>query len=81
MPKIKKPGRFTARIIEALNWSSTDLPLKQVADKMDIKPGGVRSLIRNAREISGRHSLVALFRKAVEDGDIVIAVKNSGEPD
>lgn len=75
MPKSKIPDKFTPRIIEAINWSSTDLPVKLVADKMSIKPGGVRSLIRNARAISGKHSICTLFRKAVEDGDITLTIK------
>jgi DNA-binding CsgD family transcriptional regulator len=75
MPKRKQPGIFTPRIIEVLDYSSRDLPVKLVADKMGIKPGGVRSHLRIGREISGLHLLCALFRKAVEDGNIVLKIK------
>jgi hypothetical protein len=70
MPKRKIAGEFTARIIEALELSAKDNSDKMIADAFGIKKKGVESIFRRARDISGLHTRIALYNKAVDDGKI-----------
>ena len=78
MPKKPTKGAFTPRIIETLELKSRDLSNKRIAEKMFISEEAVKSNLKRGREISGLHEVCAMFRKAVEDGDIIIDVKKYG---
>jgi DNA-binding NarL/FixJ family response regulator len=75
MPKIKTFGKFTPRVVEAIDWASRDLSAKMIADKMGISKNGVESLFREARDTSRLHTRAAMVRKAIEDGQILIEIK------
>ena len=70
MPKTKIPGEFTPRIIEALKLSALDYSDKMIANKIGIKETEVESIFRRARAISGLHTRIAMYLKAVADGKI-----------